>query len=477
MRKGFLNTVFQCIGLIVIVVSLVGYASEQAGAKGDVENVHTIYERLWYAEGYGYIIKFVKNKAFVYDVTADWCVLNHTLMLDLSELDFAKDISLTTPNTALLDWGAANKLVLRITDALPQHCKNALSNQNKTPFNATQLFAIYTQTYFELFAFSDPDHLKQKIAFWSSKIDKQTTEEELVEVINNFIASVDDGHAALWDKDGELLAFNDTELKRLNQRLELEQTKTINSAHTSYWRYKQYLLDGFESATKSYFLAQASPIKRYDKFIFAHLPNNLRYFKISEMSEYSELQSLSSDISVVDTVLSLILPSMRQSNGVVIDLRSNPGGYDLVSLQILSYFIDKKVVLAKKQAKYLAGYTPLNPVTAIPSDIKPYSGPIVVLTNQFTTSAAEIFLLGLKARGNTSFYGSRTDGAFSDSLVKQLPNGWYFSLSNEIYWDPQGNHYEMIGHPVSKFFEYLNTNDIEQGVDSALQAAITDLKK
>jgi hypothetical protein len=44
--------------------------------------------------------------------------------------------------------------------------------------------------------------------------------------------------------------------------------------------------------------------------------------------------------------------------------------------------------------------------------------------------------------------GSRTCGAISNALSKQLPNGWFFSLSNEVYLDMQGKCYENIGVPL-----------------------------
>ncbi|BBN81231.1 peptidase [Pseudoalteromonas sp. A25] len=477
MKKVFLNQICHYMLYFFIMLSSLQHPSAQGFTNVGTENSNVIYEHLWSAQGYGYIIHFVDKKPFVYDVTSDFCVLNHTVMRELNELNFAKDINLIAPNVALLDWGAANRLILRRTNTLPERCTSTSKSQRSSaPFDAQYLFSVYTQTYSELYAFADMVNLKQKIEFWSNKVSEATTEEELVEIIGSFITSVDDGHAALWDEKGNVLAFNDTKFNTLRQRLVQAQIKNTEYAHSDYWRYKLYLQDRSESITEGYFAKQTSTIQRYDNFLFAHLPNNLRYFKISEMSEFSESQTLTSDLNAVDEILNLILPSMRESNGIVIDLRSNPGGYDLVSLKILSYFIDKKLVVASKQAKYLAGFTPLRTVTVAPANALPFLGPIIVLTNQFTTSAAEIFVLGLKARGNVSFYGTRTDGAYSDSLIKQLSNGWYFSLSNEVYWDTQGVQYEMIGHPVSKYFEYLNIKDIEQGIDKALEEAIADLK-
>jgi len=41
-------------------------------------------------------------------------------------------------------------------------------------------------------------------------------------------------------------------------------------------------------------------------------------------------------------------------------------------------------------------------------------------------------------------------------LEKRLPNGWYFSLSNEVYLDNQGVCYESIGIPVDYELNYPN---------------------
>ena len=50
--------------------------------------------------------------------------------------------------------------------------------------------------------------------------------------------------------------------------------------------------------------------------------------------------------------------------------------------------------------------------------------------------------------------GSSTTGALSTTLDKTLPNGWVFSISNEVYMDNQGNQYENIGVPVDYELNY-----------------------
>ena len=62
-------------------------------------------------------------------------------------------------------------------------------------------------------------------------------------------------------------------------------------------------------------------------------------------------------------------------------------------------------------------------------------------------SAAEIFSLAMMALPNVTRIGTPTYGILSDSLEKQLPNGWSLGLSNEVYVAADGNLYEGRGIP------------------------------
>ena len=80
---------------------------------------------------------------------------------------------------------------------------------------------------------------------------------------------------------------------------------------------------------------------------------------------------------------------------------------------------------------------------------------------------------------NLKRIGSHTNGAISDALEKTLPNGWYFSLSNEIYSDVNDNYYENIGIPVDFELNYPEdrqtffrsvANDLENDKKNVLNA-------
>lgn len=170
------------------------------------------------------------------------------------------------------------------------------------------------------------------------------------------------------------------------------------------------------------------------------------------------------------------MPMLTNAKGLVIDLRWNSGGYDIVSQRILSYFIDKPLLIGSKSYRTKNGFSkPVN-IIVHPTTFDRYLGPIVVLTSGITMSAAETFLLGIAAREQVTIIGEPSNGGFSDSLPKQLPNGMSFTLSNERYVDHNGESYEYRGYPVEKNFEYLNATDLKAEKDSALIEAMKIIK-
>jgi carboxyl-terminal processing protease len=182
---------------------------------------------------------------------------------------------------------------------------------------------------------------------------------------------------------------------------------------------------------------------------------------------------LASDLVAVDDAMTKIMPTLKDLKGLVIDLRYNGGGEDLVAMRILSYLIDKPLLASRKKYKLANGFSQPKDIMVHPAKNNDrFYGPIVVLTSLATASAAESFALGLYARKNVTFVGAPSNGVYSDMLMKQLPNGWTFSLSNEVYLDLAGNNCEFAGLPVSQHFDYLDPKVLKSGKDPALEFAI-----
>jgi carboxyl-terminal processing protease len=78
-------------------------------------------------------------------------------------------------------------------------------------------------------------------------------------------------------------------------------------------------------------------------------------------------------------------------------------------------------------------------------------------------SAGEVFTIAMRALPNVVHHGAPTRGAFSDVLVKPLPNGWTVELSNEIYRDAKGQAFEARGVPPAEGVDFFPAQDMSRG--------------
>ena len=93
------------------------------------------------------------------------------------------------------------------------------------------------------------------------------------------------------------------------------------------------------------------------------------------------------------------------------------------------------------------------------------------MTSKQTASASETFIIASLNLPNVKRIGSNTEGVLSDALSKKLPNGWEYTLSNEIYESADGVNYERSGIPPD--FELNYSQNAEEFYNNLLM----ELKK
>lgn len=102
----------------------------------------------------------------------------------------------------------------------------------------------------------------------------------------------------------------------------------------------------------------------------------------------------------------------------------------------------------EKAARDGSAFTAFTDVSVPPFSGETHTQPVYVLTTNSTGGAAEVFTLNLAQRPQATVAGHRSSGVLSDVLDRALPNGWTFSLANEVYRSPAGEEFEAIGVPV-----------------------------
>ena len=159
------------------------------------------------------------------------------------------------------------------------------------------------------------------------------------------------------------------------------------------------------------------------------------------------------DIDGMNTTMNKVLKDFGDIEKIILDLRFNGGGEDMVSLVILSHLVDTEKTVFTKKNRIGDSFSEVYPFALTPQE-KTYSGKVYLLQSHYSASATEVLLLASLSYENILRIGSPSEGIFSDILEKKLPNGWEFGLSNEIYQDMNGISYEAKGIPVHIDLDY-----------------------
>lgn len=199
------------------------------------------------------------------------------------------------------------------------------------------------------------------------------------------------------------------------------------------------------------------------------------------MDAFNELnfeQQIEKEVAGIRNFMDTVMKDLKETKFIIIDVRFNGGGQDVVALEVLRHFNTDRKQIASKKARHNDGFTKRTPIYLETSD-NPYTKPVYLLTSQQSASATDMMALSSLELTQFKRIGSHTNGAISDALQKKLPNGWLFSLSNEIYTDKNDNYYENIGIPVDYELNYPQerqtffrsvAEDLEKDKQSVLNA-------
>jgi carboxyl-terminal processing protease len=135
-----------------------------------------------------------------------------------------------------------------------------------------------------------------------------------------------------------------------------------------------------------------------------------------------------------DGLKSAIEPLLGQMQGLILDLRFNPGGRLDQAIQILDMFVDKDKVLLKTKGRS----RPEQVITATGAHTLP-KFPMIVLVNEHSASASEIVAGSLMDNKRALVIGTRSYGKGSVQEVIPLEsNGGELKLTVAYYYLPSG---------------------------------------
>ncbi|WP_152205299.1 S41 family peptidase [Marinobacter changyiensis] len=206
---------------------------------------------------------------------------------------------------------------------------------------------------------------------------------------------------------------------------------------------------------------------------WGRLSSTTGYLNIRAMAGQSgKIGHPADDLTATAAVMTTILTELGDLPNLVVDIRGNGGGYDGVALHFASHLMDRKRFAFSKSARHGNGFTGQQKIHVTPPATETYRGNLYVLTSELTASAAEIFVLALLQHPRLTLIGEPTQGILSDTLERHLPNGWHFTLSNEIYRAYDGQLYEDVGIPPHIRLQFLGRKGREQERDPMLDRVL-----
>ncbi|MBR5086808.1 MAG: S41 family peptidase [Muribaculaceae bacterium] len=314
-------------------------------------------------------------------------------------------------------------------------CHDQVEWDNDPYGNFDALWSILDEHYC-FFAYKDVDWQAVK-AKYRCQIHDDITNRELFDLCSDMLKELQDGH-----------------------------TNLISTFDVSrYWIWEQYPINYDERLIDEYYLnfnyRRASGIK------YQILGNNFAYMYYGDFAS-----------GIGDGNLDIILNNLAASDGLIIDVRNNGGGYLTNVETFVGRFIDERIYAGSIQHKTGTGHNDFSE----PYDyyFEPahgrvhYNKPIVVLANRGSFSATNNFVSIMKSLPNVTIVGDVTGGGCGLPFTSELPNGWSIRFSAAPITGPDGKLTEFGVEPDVKVD--MTQEDIASGKDTILETAFEILK-
>jgi carboxyl-terminal processing protease len=133
-------------------------------------------------------------------------------------------------------------------------------------------------------------------------------------------------------------------------------------------------------------------------------------------------------------------------NGLILDLRNNPGGVLISSVSVAEIFLDGGLVVSTQQhSSFLKDDPKAVSYFANDGDLT-NNLPLVILINQGSASASEIVAGALQDRGRAKVMGNTSFGKGTvQSLLPPLPDAQTLKITTAYYYTPSGRSFHNSG--------------------------------
>ena len=208
-----------------------------------------------------------------------------------------------------------------------------------------------------------------------------------------------------------------------------------------------------------------------NKFVYGFIERDNRRFAYLYYPSFS--------VELVNDDLEYIAPFIEEADGLIVDIRNNPGGAGVYGLSFAGHFFSEKTLVGYTARKNGVGHddftTPYG-VEIEPSSTNNWSDkPTMLLTNRSVYSTANLVASALKYAPNVTQVGGRSGGGGGLPETYYLPNGWAFVFPSNVIYNTEMQHIENGIEPDVEV--HISAEDKNNEKDTILEKAIDELLK
>jgi len=435
-------------------------------------------EGLWISQGYGLFAEIEEGSLNIREVTEVSCIpweeplsrssmeADGSWLLEVFGDPEGARLSLDSDSVARLQPnGTASAMLFSRVLAPPGICDQPVQD---TP---GAVFDVFWHTFAEHYPFFAMKGVDWETVGESGRksITEETTPEELFGILRDAIAPLEDVHVSLTAGEFGRVSFAkpDPELGGMNQTSEAFPILEQRFARALEIIESNYLVGGLRSFCNGHLR-------------FGELAGGVGYLYLDQEGGYIDEPGFEATLEVFEAALDTVFTALDGAPGLVLDVRKNYGGSDILSLALASRLTPNEYLAYAKAARS----DPADPTRftprqdrLVPAASRPgFFGPVAQLTGPYTISAGETLTQALMGREpHITRIGQSTQGVFSDVQNRQLPNGWSMGLPNEIFFTEDGRYFDGPGIPPDLEVPVFRLVDLDASVDPALESALASL--
>lgn len=199
---------------------------------------------------------------------------------------------------------------------------------------------------------------------------------------------------------------------------------------------------------------------------------SVKYTDLEDGFAYVKITSfIENTVKDLNKVIEEHLKKNKKMNGMLIDLRKNPGGLLDQAVKMSDLFIKEGVIVST------VGRNPKEKeVTSASKKAKYTDFPIVVLVDQYSASASEIVSGALQDNKRALIVGEKTFGKGSVQSIIKLQDGSGLKLTVARYYTPSGTSIQAEGITPDIEIEEIDTEAFSKAVIKSKGAREKDIQ-